>query len=243
MLKEKKRCEDKLYAKAIEPYISGTAKTCSYCDHIEPLILQEGTHTYITMAIGQIVEGYTQICTQEHRTSAAGLYDFEIRELIKMKQVVRASYEEIYGCRGIAFEHGRAGSSLCIANSEQNRQNLCYHTHIHFVPVRVDIRYLIEEYTSQCFIIKNSWELRTFRRKVLQEESYLYFEDENEIGYVYPVNDERSIPRQFLRTCVAKELGLSERADWITYPGIEYFEEGRRKLQPVISKHFKAAFK
>ena len=226
------------YIKAIEPYISRTAQTCSYCDHIEPLILQEGIHTYVTIAIGQIVEGYTQICTQEHRTSAASLSDDEAKELIKMKQVVRASYEDVYGCRGIAFEHGQAGSSLWIASSEQNTQNLCYHTHIHFVPVRVDIRHLIEECIPQYFVVNDIWELRMFRKNVLQEEAYLYFEGENEVGYVYPVEN-RTIPRQFLRTCLAKELGLSERADWMTYPGIEYFEEGKRKLQPVIRKYFK----
>ena len=61
----------------IAPYLTGTANTCSYCDHLDILILQEGLYTYITIAIGQIIEGYLQVCSQKHRTAATGLYAHE----------------------------------------------------------------------------------------------------------------------------------------------------------------------
>lgn len=219
----------------IMPYILGEAGSCSYCDHLTPLILQEGSHTYITLAIGQIVEGYLQVCAQEHRVSSAGLQDYEVNELIVMKKIVRGAFKEIYGTNGIAFEHGRAGSCLWKTNQDDYLNSLCHHAHIHFVPVEVDIREQIRNYIPEEITIHNVYDLQKFRKQILKEDSYLYFEDMNEIGYVYPVQD-RTIPRQFLRTCVATALGVPERANWETYIGEKYFQIGKSKLQPIIRK-------
>jgi len=227
---------------AIEPYITGKAETCSYCDHLDPLILQEGLYTYITLAIGQIVEGYLQICAQKHRTAATGLYEHETLELVKMKEIVRDAYEEIYGNRGIAFEHGKAGSCLWGLERMKNMHDLCHHTHIHFAPVTVDIRERIRQYVPEEIVVNRMEDLKEFRQDELRGDSYLYFEDVNEVGYVYPVN-ERPIPRQFLRTCVAEELGIPEKADWITYPGEEYFQIGKDKLQPVLKRLYEEKVK
>lgn len=222
----------------IEPYINDESDTCSYCDHLTPLILLEGKHTYVTLAIGQIVEGYLQICSQKHRTAATGLFAYETEELIKMKQVVRKAFKEVYGTPGIAFEHGKAGSCLWGEKREKNASDLCHHFHIHFVPANVDIRPLIKEYLSEEIIVRNMLELKRVRKEILEAEPYLYFEDSDEVGYVYPVED-IEIPRQFLRSCVAKGLGKPERADWMSYPGTELFEISKQKLLPALNKYFK----
>lgn len=221
----------------IDPYLKGTASTCSYCDHLSPLILQEGIHTYITMAIGQIVEGYLQVCSQQHRTAATGLHQHEIPEMEKMKRIIRESYERIYKTRGIAFEHGKAGSCLWMDDQIGHKFDLCYHTHIHFVPVEIDIRDGIKKILPREIIIHDFNELKSFRTEELGNDSYLYFEDSREIGYAYPVNDEE-IPRQFLRKLVATAIGLPERANWVEYPGIEYFEIIKNKLGPVIRETY-----
>jgi len=39
------------YNSIIKPYIERTVKTCSYCDKLDDLILLEGKHSYITIAI------------------------------------------------------------------------------------------------------------------------------------------------------------------------------------------------
>ncbi|MCK5217757.1 MAG: hypothetical protein KAJ93_08210 [Methanosarcinales archaeon] len=225
----------------IDPYLKGEASTCSYCDHLDDLILQEGQHTYITIAIGQIVEGYLQVCSKEHRTAATGLNDNEANEMHQMKKIVRDAYKKVYGNNGIAFEHGKAGSCHWDENQEGNKYDLCYHAHIHFVPVEIDIRYRIKEYIPAEIIINSMEELKDFRTYELGNDSYLYYEDSNEVGYVYPVNDE-NIPRQFLRSCVAKELNIPDRANWIKYPGSEYFEKTKTKLGPVINSLFKSTF-
>lgn len=223
---------------AIRPYINGTAETCSYCDHLYPLILAEGQHTYITLAIGQIVEGYLQLCTHKHRTACTGLYEYETSEFLKMKEIIRNSFSACYGTRGIAFEHGKAGSCLWGEKAMSNLADLCHHTHLHFVPVDVNIRPAIRKLLPEEIAVHSIQELKKIREEHLFGDSYLYFEDSSEIGYVYPVG-KIDIPRQFLRTCLAEELGVPERADWCSFPGEEYFASGRDKLQPVLNKFLK----
>ena len=223
------------YKKIIYPYISGIAQTCSYCDQIEPLILLKGKYTYITLAIGQYVEGYVQICAKKHRTAATGLYPYETIELEQMKKIVRQTYKEVYNVSGIAFEHGKAGACLWKEKTYENMKSLCHHCHIHFVPVKIDIRDQIKRYLPEELVVNNLSELKQVRENILEAEPYLYFEDSQETGYVYPVEG-RSIPRQFLRTCVAEKLGIAEKGDWITYPGVELFESTKQKIKPVLER-------
>lgn len=220
----------------ITPYLTGAKKTCSYCDHLTPLILLEGEHSYITLAIGQIVEGYLQVCAQKHRTSATGFLPNERDEFVLMKQVVRLAYKEVYGNSGVAFEHGQAGT--CMLNEDDSDDSLCHHTHTHFAPVNIDIRNAVKKILPDEIIVNSLNELIDVRDKVLLGGPYLYFEDSNCIGYVYPVKG-RPIPRQFLRTCVALELNMKHRGDWITFPGEEFFEIGRNKLQTVLQSIYK----
>lgn len=220
----------------IIPYLTGAKRTCSYCDHLTPLILLEGKHSYITLAIGQIIEGYLQVCAQKHRTSATGFLPNEREEFVLMKQVVRLAYKEVYGNSGVAFEHGQAGN--CMLNEDASDDSLCHHTHTHFAPVNIDIREAIKKVLPDEIIVNSLNELIDVRNKVLFGEPYLYFEDSNCIGYVYPVNG-RQIPRQFLRTCVAEELNMKHRSDWITFPGEEFFGIGKKKLQTVLERIYK----
>lgn len=234
-------CESAIYLRTFEPYITGAATTCSYCDHLSPLILQEGRYTYITLAIGQIVEGYLQICTQKHRTAATGLYLEETRELEQMKAIVRASYDIVYGCRGIAFEHGQAGSCQWGSEAAENLGDLCHHMHIHFLPVSIDIRERIGRLCPECFVVRSLDELKQVRGDELRGGPYLYFEGVDETGYVYPTR-KLVVPRQFLRSCVAEELGMPSRSDWKKVTGIEHMAESRSKLQPVLAEQFKEVF-
>ena len=218
----------------ITPYINGQKRSCSYCDHLTPLILLEGEHCYITLAIGQIVEGYLQVCAQKHRNSSTGFLSIERDEFILMKQAVRLTYKEVYGNYGIAFEHGQAGT--CMFN-EGSDSSLCHHAHTHFVPVNINIRSEIKSILTEEIIINNLDELINFRNTVLFGAPYLYFEDSNGIGYAYPVRD-NFIPRQFLRTCVAEKLNMKQRGDWMTFPGEDYFEISKNKLQLLLHENF-----
>lgn len=229
------------YQRLISPYLEGSATTCSYCDKLDPLILLEGNYTYITIAIGQYVEGYLQLCTKHHRTAQTGLYDHETEELILMKRVIRETYKQVYGTPGVAFEHGKAGSCLW-RNTQEKMVSLCHHCHVHFVPRAINIRDLIKEYISEEIPVHSIAELKNVRKDILESEAYLYFEDTDLKGYVYPAADVE-IPRQFLRTCVAKELGVPERGDWVSYPGIEFYNDTKTKLVPVLQEVYQTLVK
>ena len=223
------------YERVIAPYLAGKAETCSYCDYLEPLVLLPGRYAYVTIAIGQYVEGYVQVCTRSHRTAMTGLLDYEARELETMRAVVREAYRRLYGTPGVAFEHGKAGSCMWTGERAQNALSLCHHCHVHYLPRSIDIRADVRAYCREEIPIQSLEDLRQIRAEVLEGAPYLYFEDANLQGYVYPVND-KEIPRQFLRRCVARKLGMEERADWHTYPGTEFFAATEKRLGPVLRK-------
>lgn len=224
------------YLNVITPYITRQIKTCSYCDRLEPLILLDGEHIYVTIAIGSMVEGYLQICAKKHRTAITGLTEKERAEFDLMKEIVFDAYIEVYGTHGIAFEHGQAGS--CLWGDDEyltNMSSWCHHMHTHCVPVSVDIHERISELLPDYYRVNNLDEMLEIRKNILNADQYLFFQPEKGAGYMYNVNG-TPIPRQFLRTCVADALGLPERRDWATYPGIHFFNDTRRKLEPILHR-------
>lgn len=227
------------YLELIKPYIEKKAVTCSYCDYLEDLVLLKGKYTYVTIAIWQFVEWYVQLCPIKHRTTAWCLKWEELKEFIMMQKIIKEAYEKCYGTPGIAFEHGKAWS--CMRDESEivkNSNSLCHHAHRHFLPVDINIRDDIKEYVPREVIVTSLDELNRYRDVVLEWAPYLYFEDSKKIWYIYPVNDD-IIPRQFLRTCVAKALWMSERADWIKYPWVEFYESTKEKLKPVLESILK----
>lgn len=222
------------YHALIDPYINRKVSRCSYCARLEPLILLKGKHIYVTIAIGSFVEGYLQICANKHRTGATGLTLEEQEEFELMKQIVFETYKAIYGVHGIAFEHGQAGSCLWTKDEYINNvSSWCHHMHTHCVPVSINVHNRIiarfpEFYEVSC--VKDMIKVRT---KILHSKPYLFFQPESGNGYMYNVEGIK-VPSQFLRTCVAKELGIPEMADWAQYPGIEHYNKTKEKLQPIL---------
>ena len=223
---------DEVY-RAIEPYLTGRATTCSYCDKLDELIIYEGDYFYITNAIGAFVPGCIQLCAKSHRTAATGVESYEIQELVLLKAAIREAFEETYGNSGIAFEHGQAGSCLWGRDAEKNEASLCHHMHIHYIPRRIDIHAEIAELCPQYYEVQSHLDMLEVRNEKLEAEQYLYFEPESNKGYMYSVSG-CNIPRQFLRSCVAKALGIPERADWQAYPGVEFYDTTRQALQPRL---------
>lgn len=227
------------YKRIINPYIKREIKTCSYCDRLDPLILLDGKYLYVTIAIGSMVEGYLQICAKKHRTAITGLIEEEREEFEKLKEIVFLSYQEVYQTHGIAFEHGQAGS--CLWDEDEylcNMASWCHHMHTHCVPVSVNIHNRVKELFPHFYMVKDAEEMLKIRKNILKAEQYLYFQPEAGNGYMYNVEG-KTVPRQFLRTCVAEELKMLDRADWAVYPGIHYFELTRQKLQPVLQRLYK----
>lgn len=221
-----------IYYSAIEPYITGDSKTCSYCDKIEPLILYYGKYFYVTAAIGAYMPGYIQLCSYYHRTSATGIISTEREEFKRLSKAIRNSFQSVYGNYGIGFEHGQAGTCLW---RENHIHSLCHHMHVHFLPTEIDIHNDIVAKFSDYIEVADIDDMIEIRKNVLCGAPYLYFSPTLNRGYMYSVAD-IEVPRQFLRRCVAEQLGISEKADWQEYPGVEFYEQTIKDLSEPIAR-------
>jgi len=234
-LQENTKRDRNYYLECIRPYLNGDATTCSYCDKIDPLIIYRGRDFFITVAIGAYMPGYIQLCSNAHRTSATGILDEEYSEFALLSTAIRNSFFNVYGNNGICFEHGQAGMCLWKKN---NFSSLCHHMHIHYLPISINIHECIKSIFPNFFVVHNIEEMISVRRNILCSEPYLYYSPTPEMGYMYSVADV-DVPRQFLRHCVADKLGISEKADWCEYPGIEFYDQTKIDLSNAINEEVK----
>ena len=217
------------YDGVIAPYVTGAAKTCSYCDQLQPLILLEGPHTTVNLAIGHMVPGYVQVCSRSHTVSSAELRSDAAEEFDFIADIIRRTFERVYGTLGIAFEHGKAGACLWRKGDLEALRDLCHHAHVHFVPLNVDLLPRIASGIKTYLRIEKWRDLGVLRQDVLTSGAYLYYDDVRS-AYVFPVASTHNLRPQFLRTCLAEALGRPEIADWRAYTGTELFAETRGTL-------------
>ena len=220
------------YYDCIHPYITYQKNTCSYCDRLDPLIIYYGSSFYITVAIGAYVPGYIQLCSYEHRTSATGILPSECEEFEILLKAIRNSFMKVYGTYGICFEHGQAGSCLW---TENHVNSLCHHMHIHCLPVTVNAHQEISSRFPDFNKVENIYEMIEVRKDILKGGSYLYFSPNPEEQYMYNVTNQ-DVPRQYLRSCIASLIGIPEKADWIKFPGVEYYESTINLLKKAIEE-------
>lgn len=217
------------YEAVIAPYVEGTAKTCSYCDELAPLTLLEGQHTAVNLAIGHMVPGYIQVCSRSHVVSAAELRSDAAHEFDFVADAIRQVFVNVYGTRGIVFEHGKAGSCLWRAGDLEALRDLCHHAHVHFVPLNVDLLPRIETAGTPKIRVRQWSDVRSLREQVLTTGAYLYYANSRD-AYVFPVASPQALPRHFLRTCLAEELGQATIADWRAHTGASLFNRTREEI-------------
>lgn len=199
---------------------------CSFCNRDK--ILNEIVHSTenfnVVMSVGQIVEGYSLIIPKDHYHCMGSLPE-ELRvEFLTLKSEVRRILEETYGSC-IFYEHGRVG--VC---DVQPGEQLCYHAHLHAVPIQQDILPLMKKDLVPVALAKYE-EIFDYYHRL---GHYLFYEDAKGIPYIFNVN--RVIRRQFLRYCAAESIGRPELADWREYPGHEEIEIAKLKLIPAFFK-------
>ena len=220
------------YYHLIQPYIEREKSTCSYCDRLDPLILYYGDDFYITNVIGAYMPGYVQLCSYEHRTSITGILPTEYEEFEYLLSCIRKAFKQVYGTGGICFEHGQAGSCMY---TENHINSLCHHMHVHCLPVEIDIHQDIVSIAKEYTEVKNINDMVHYRNEILRGGAYLYFSPTQDTAFMYNVLNE-SVPRQFLRKCVARKLNIIEKADWIKYPGVEYYAQTILDLKSILEE-------
>lgn len=196
---------------------------CRFCYPIAKKrnkILYESPHLYVMASLGQIVEGYLLLLSKEHIKSCskvAQLYPSEFSEVLTKMQMY---LHNIYGS-SIFFEHGKTD---CCFYYEDNSH--CFHSHLHMVPVSLSFDDLKR---NKRLIYKGAGRKKTKVLKRAEEikEPYIFTSGSDQNAALFL--ERKKLPKQFLRSYVAKELGTPERADWRDYEGEDLMKRAEAK--------------
>lgn len=188
---------------------------CEFCNRKREEIIGESENLYITPSLGQIVEGYTLICTKKHILSFSQLPEQFYAELERLKEKVKRMLSEIY-CSPLFFEHG--------AVSEKEHGSCCInHAHLHCVPFNLDI---FEEIIRHSKLIpKQIIDILELKN---QHKEYFYYENQQGKKWMFELN--QRFPRQYLRQIISVKAGVPEKWDWRIFPEHKRFSSTKEKL-------------
>jgi diadenosine tetraphosphate (Ap4A) HIT family hydrolase len=201
-----------------------TIGDCRFC--VRPdreRILYEGPRFVVMMGLGPITEGYVLIITTDHHSCLGALPPTMIDELEQLIEVVGEAQRALYGA-SMLFEHGRSGACLPQGHGEDH----CYHAHLHLNPVDVDLTDRVRhDHPTEAL---PSWS-ELARRYADEPNPYLLLDSDD--GLVWAPTPQR-LPRHYLRTLLAEELGAPHLADWVAFPEHATIRAGMRKLRPLV---------
>jgi len=196
---------------------------CSFCQPDPDLILHTTSNFNVILAIGQIVEGYLLIIPKTHCGCMGELPEDLWPEYLELKSLVRQLLEATYGgC--VFYEHGRTG--VC---GPQPGEQLCYHAHLHAVPLRTDMLELL----ARDFVTREMAAYSELPRLYEATGPYLFYENTGGTPYFVAIN--RPIRRQYLRHLAAESIGSPELADWREHPLLDRVRSARNTLSPVLA--------
>lgn len=196
--------------------IDTEADLCSFCyPREERNILYEDEDVYVMPCLGSFVEGYLLVVNKDHEDSFGDLMDQNRSDVFDM---VRNVVEKKYGdC--CFFEHGEVGSCLKRAESK-----ICYHAHMHCLPIPSDITSLVREDFEPIFM-EDLTELKQLKS---ENPHYLFIEDAEGRKKFFPVED--TVESQYLRKKACESVGKDRKfANWREH-------EFRDKMQRTAGK-------
>jgi diadenosine tetraphosphate (Ap4A) HIT family hydrolase len=216
------------------PFLEKIQGKCGFCVPLEPLVLFKSENFYIVLSLGQIVEGYSLICTKLHRSCCGDILPDQINEFMILKKLLQEVFMKVYNKKTIFYEHGQTG--VCMKHLIDNMQNHCYHAHLHALPCEIDIFDLIKEKVPQCIKITDLHELIKIRNQKLKGGAYLFYENNKGEKFIFPAKGIK-LPRQFLRRCVASQIEQPHLFDWERYPGWRKLSSAYKKLRPIFQRY------
>lgn len=192
----------------------------------EPWRIVGQTNRFVVlMGLGPIIEGYVIIITRPHLSCCAAISEEWLDEFECLIKAVQEAQVTIYGA-SLFFEHGRTGS--CVP--EGHGQDVCYHAHLHLLPINLDLKGLVaEDYTMRD--LKAWTEVRG--QYVVNDDPYILVQDRNLIGYVAAPE---KLPKRYLRTKVAAVLSDPVLADWEAFPSYNLVRCGKRRLGSELKR-------
>ncbi len=203
---------------------------CRFCTLPEPeRIVQADDSAVAMLSLGPLVEGYSLVLPRRHIACVAEIPKAERARFLSLVNDTATRLGETYG-NLIAFEHGRA---TCSAPSPVTH---CHHAHLHLVPTSIDLVKLLAAERdvdlfsavpctsgdSICTAIEAFWQTTNATGK-----PYLIAMSASGAG-VHFIED--ALRPQYLRYLVARELGDSELANWVSWPRKEVIEAAMRRM-------------
>lgn len=167
------------------------------------MVVAESQNFFVFPSLGQLVEGYLLICSQEHFLGLSQIHEEHFQELENVKESVRQLLSREYR-EPIFFEHG------CI--EETKKAGCCVaHAHLHAIPLETDILpYIQKNFHGRK--INSLYELRQQKGSL----GYFYYENQRKEQYIFELNER--VPSQYLRQVIAAQVGVPENWDWRAFP-------------------------
>lgn len=184
------------------------------------------------LSLGPIVEGYTLLLARQHISCCAAIEPAVLPEFLILLKAIEQAQVEIYGSTTF-FEHGRTGSCLPTAEGEDH----CLHAHLHVVPtsyrVDLDIR---DEYGGR---VLRDWD-EVLASYVCTPTPYLLADNGHSGIRVANVN---TVPKQYLRTCLATGVGDPDLADYVAFRGQGLIQQAKDRYAPRLRHLISAALR
>jgi diadenosine tetraphosphate (Ap4A) HIT family hydrolase len=179
----------------------------------------EAEHFVVVPTLGMLVPGWLLIVSKSHCPNLASVSEAMEEELERVHDDARSLLEQAFG-RPIFFEHGPAPSSRSAGGS-------CIdHAHWHAVPASFDLLPdLARDYDVHR--IDGFSELRRIHR---EHGAYLFYEDQEGRRFACASS---SVPSQYFRRLVAKQIGTPELWDWAVIRGEANLEATFQRLSSL----------
>ncbi|GAA4412062.1 hypothetical protein GCM10023148_05290 [Actinokineospora soli] len=161
-------------------------------------------------SLGPMVSGYTLLLTKQHHSCCAAIPEDQLPEFTRLVDAIRSAQVTTYGS-SLSFEHGRTGSCVTTGHGD----DACFHAHLHFVPTSADLATEVRKDYPLHPLPDWSALLKTYS---LDGAPYLLVQNGEELEYVAAPD---RLPRQYLRTTLARLLGMSPLEDWMAFPSYD----------------------
>lgn len=161
----------------------------------EEAIVWEDENVFVIPDLFPLCVGHFLVVTKYHYASFGNVpqnvYESSRHAIEYLK------HRLLNGIEVIIFEHG--------AVIEHTGGSSIDHAHIHIMPLKYDIRPLIEK---SIFIneIPQRGSYLVLSKLANKNQPYIYYQRNSEVAFIYPVD---KLPSQFLRIIIAQTLGIS----------------------------------
>jgi diadenosine tetraphosphate (Ap4A) HIT family hydrolase len=188
--------------------------SCLFCDVAdgnagrapENVIVAANEHAFAKPALGQFVDGYTLIVSQEHVRSFSEMSDAELGQVEQLKEDIGARLRRLYHQPVVIFEHG------CGQGPGLRGGSCIDHAHLHVLPLSVSL----ESELQSRFRFTRISKLADLATRGGTAGPYLYLETGSGERFTFELDSQ--VPSQFMRRLICRTLNQPDLWDWRIHP-------------------------